>query len=97
MTILDVGCGPGFITIDLARLVPQSHVTGIEYAPDPLEQARSLASAQKITNVSFQTGDIRSLEFPDDTFDIVHAHQVLQHVADPVRAFREMRRGEGGG
>ena len=92
MTILDVGCGPGSITVDLARLVPQGHVTGIEYVPDPLEQARSLASAQKITNVSFQTGDIHSLEFPDDTFDIVHAHQVLQHVADPVRGLREMRR-----
>ncbi|KAF8331204.1 putative ubiE/COQ5 methyltransferase [Amanita rubescens] len=92
MTILDIGCGPGSITIDLARLVPQGHVTGIEYVLDPLEQARSLASAQKITNVSFQIGDIHSLEFPDNTFDIVHAHQVLQHVADPVRALREMRR-----
>jgi ubiquinone/menaquinone biosynthesis C-methylase UbiE len=92
MAILDVGCGPGSITVDLARLVPQGHVTGVEYIADPLEHARSLASAQGITNISFQTGDIHSLDFPDNTFDIVHAHQVLQHVADPVRALSEMRR-----
>ena len=37
-------------------------------------------------------GDVHALDFPDHTFDVVHAHQVLQHVADPVTALREMRR-----
>lgn len=92
MTILDIGCGPGSITTDLARLVPQGHVTGVEYVADPLEQARALASAQDITNVSFEIGDIHHLPFADDSFDVVHAHQVLQHIADPVRALQEMRR-----
>ena len=92
MAILDVGCGPGSITVDLARLVPQGHVTGVEYVADPLEHARALALAEGVTNVSFQTGDIHSLDFPDNTFDVVHAHQVLQHIADPVRALSEMRR-----
>ena len=36
--------------------------------------------------------DVHALPFPDRSFDVVHAHQVLQHVADPVRALREMRR-----
>jgi ubiquinone/menaquinone biosynthesis C-methylase UbiE len=92
MEILDIGCGPGSISVDFARLVPQGHVTGIEYVADPLDTARSLASAQGITNIDFRVGDIHSLDFPDDTFDIVHVHQVLQHIADPVRALREMRR-----
>ncbi|KIN05378.1 hypothetical protein OIDMADRAFT_116380 [Oidiodendron maius Zn] len=92
MSILDVGCGPGSITIDFARLVPNGHVTGVEYVPDPLEQARALASAQDITNVLFEVGDIHSLPFPDNSFDIAHAHQVLQHIADPIQALREMRR-----
>ena len=43
-------------------------------------------------NVDFAVGDVHALDFPDDTFDVVHAHQVLQHVADPVQALREMRR-----
>ena len=92
MTILDVGCGPGSITVDLAKLVPQGRVIGIEYVADPLDQARSLATEKGVSNIEFRVGDIHSLDFPDDHFDVVHAHQVLQHIADPVQALREMRR-----
>ena len=92
MTILDIGCGPGSITTDLARLVPDGHITGMEPISEPLETARALASSQGVTNISFEVGDIHSLPFPDDTFDIAHAHQVLQHIVDPVHAIREMRR-----
>lgn len=90
--ILDIGCGPGSMTIDFARLASQGHVTGVEYVPDPLDEARELASSQGVTNTEFTVGDIHSLDFPDNTFDIVHVHQVLQHIADPVKALREMRR-----
>lgn len=49
-------------------------------------------------NVSFQIGSIHDLPFPDDSFDIVHVHQVLQHITDPVLAMQEMRRvAKGGG
>ncbi|KAJ5240976.1 methyltransferase-UbiE family protein [Penicillium citrinum] len=92
LQILDVGCGPGSITIDLAKHAPQGHVIGIEYVPDPLDGARKLAASESVSNVTFQVGDIHNIPFPDDTFDLVHAHQVLQHIADPVRAFQEMRR-----
>jgi len=92
MHILDIGCGPGTITIDLAALVPQGQVIGLEYAPDVLEQARVTAAERGITNVQFVVGDVHSLNYPDDTFDVVHAHQVLQHVGDPIQALREMRR-----
>jgi ubiquinone/menaquinone biosynthesis C-methylase UbiE len=92
MSILDIGCGPGSITIDFARLVPHGHVTGIEYVPEPLEKVRALASSQGVTNISFEVGDIHSLPFPDNSFDIAHAHQVLQHIADPIQGLREMRR-----
>lgn len=92
LTILDIGCGPGSISVDLARHVPQGHVTGIEYISEPLEQARQLAAKEGVTNIDFRVGDIHSLEFPDNSFDIVHVHQVLQHIADPVLALREMRR-----
>lgn len=92
MTILDVGCGPGSMTIDFACLVPQGHAVGVEYVPEPTEQARALASARGVSNVSFEVGDIHSLPFPDNKFDVVHAHQVLQHISDPVQALREMRR-----
>lgn len=92
MHILDVGCGPGTITVDLAVLVPEGQVIGVENVPEVLESANTLAAERDLKNVRFQTGDIHALEFPDNTFDIAHAHQVLQHVGDPVQALREMRR-----
>lgn len=92
MNILDIGCGPGSITIDLAKHVPTGHVTGVEYVADPLPAARELATSQGISNIAFQQGDIHALPFGDNEFDIVHVHQVLQHIADPVAALSEMKR-----
>ncbi|WP_437095833.1 methyltransferase domain-containing protein [Streptomyces sp. enrichment culture] len=92
MRILDIGCGPGTITADLAGLVPDGHVTGLDREPGVLEQARAVAGERGLANVGFAVGDVHALDFPDDTFCVVHAHQVLQHVGDPVRALREMRR-----
>jgi SAM-dependent methyltransferase len=90
MRILDVGCGPGTITAGLADRVPQGHVTGLDIAPEVLGQARELAGGRD--NLEFTAGDVYALGYPDDTFCVVHAHQVLQHLSDPVRALREMKR-----
>lgn len=92
MRVLDIGCGPGTITADLAALVPDGRVTGLEHAPDVLEQARATATERGLTNIDFAVGDVHALDYPDDTFCVTHAHQVLQHVGDPVQALREMRR-----
>jgi SAM-dependent methyltransferase len=90
MSILDAGCGPGTITAGLAGYLPQGHVTGIDGVPEIVEQARDLTRDHG--NLEFTTGDVYALDYPDDTFSVVHAHQVLQHLGDPVRALREMRR-----
>ncbi|KHN93944.1 Methyltransferase type 11 [Metarhizium album ARSEF 1941] len=92
MAILDVGCGPGTITVDLASHVPHGRVVGLERAAAVLEQARALAADRGVGNVEFEEGDANALRYPDDTFDIVFCHQVLQHVKDPVGVLREMRR-----
>ncbi|WP_030789785.1 class I SAM-dependent methyltransferase [Streptomyces sp. NRRL S-920] len=92
MTVLDIGCGPGTITADLAALVPRGRVTGVDHAPDILGTARATAGERGLDNVDFAVADVHDLDFPDDTFNVVHAHQVLQHVGDPVRALSEMRR-----
>ncbi|KAL8821728.1 MAG: hypothetical protein Q9223_000302 [Gallowayella weberi] len=92
--ILDVGCGPGSITVDLASKVPQGKVIGLDTTTDPFEEGRKLAAARGLDNVSFEVGDARQLPFPDKAFDIVHAHQVLQYLNknDRIEAVREMRR-----
>lgn len=91
LDLLDVGCGPGTITVDLARLVAPGHVLGIDRAPDVLAEARAHAEHQGVS-IELREGDVYELPLPDASFDVVHAHQVLQHVSDPVRALREMRR-----
>jgi SAM-dependent methyltransferase len=92
LSVLDVGCGPGTITVDLAARVAPGQVTAIEMTTDALDLARTEAQTRCQSNIDFVTSDVHALDLPDDTFDIVHAHQVLQHVADPVQALREMRR-----
>src|SRR5262245_22689577 len=88
--VLDVGCGPGTITVDIARLVAPGRVRGIDAAADVIADAG--ANAAETANVEFAVDDVYALAAADATFDVVHAHQVLQHLPDPVGALREMQR-----
>lgn len=88
--VLDVGCGPATVTAGIAARV--ARVTGVDAAAAVLEEAAETVRAAGLDNVELTVGDALELPFPDDAFDVVHAHQVLHHVADPVRALSEMRR-----
>src|SRR5579862_1795224 len=90
--VLDVGCGPGTITVDLARYVGEGEVLGIDAAEGILVDARAEATRRGQRNVGFAVGDANHLDFADAVFDVVHAHQVLQHVPFPVGALTEMGR-----
>jgi len=92
MSLLDVGCGPGTLTLDLAERVAPGQTVGIDNVAEPLTVARVNASDRGDTTTEFVVGDVYALDVPDGSVDVVHAHQVLQHLTDPVRALREMRR-----
>ncbi len=89
LDLLDLGCGPGTITLDLAARVAPGRVLGIDASADVVEQARAQAGDGA---VEFATGDAYALDLPDSSFDVVHAHQVLQHLTDPARALAEAGR-----
>jgi ubiquinone/menaquinone biosynthesis C-methylase UbiE len=91
MSLLDVGCGPGTITIDLASRVLPGRVVGIDTDQGVIAEARAAAAGAGV-EVEFRVEDLRHLDMADGSFDVVHAHQVLQHLSDPVGALREMRR-----
>jgi len=92
MNVVDCGCGPGSITIGVADIVAPGQVTGVDIEPRQLEAARALALERGVGNVRFEPGSVYALPFPDATFDAAVAHFVIEHVNDPVRALRELRR-----
>jgi SAM-dependent methyltransferase len=94
LRILDVGCGPGTLTVDLARHVgPTGEVVGVDLSEAVIAEASAHAAAEGVTNATFRAGDFRTLDdLGEATFDVVHAHQVLQHLRDPVGALAAMGR-----
>ncbi len=92
MTLLDCGCATGSITVGLAAAVAPGQVIGVDRAVAEIERARVRAAAVGLPNLRFDVGDIYQLAFPDNHFDAVFCHNVLEHLGDPVRALREMRR-----
>ncbi|MEJ2215883.1 MAG: methyltransferase domain-containing protein [Gemmatimonadota bacterium] len=93
MRLLDVGCGPGSISIGLARAVAPGHVTGIDHDEKHIEAACRGAAAAGVTNVTFRVGDALSLPFENDSFDVVFENNVFIHLAeDAARAAVEIHR-----
>jgi ubiquinone/menaquinone biosynthesis C-methylase UbiE len=90
--LLDVGCGPGTITVGLAEATRGGRCVGIDVSEAVIAQAAAHAGEVGRPETTFAVGDAYALDFPDHSFDVVHAHQVLQHLTDPVRALREMLR-----
>jgi ubiquinone/menaquinone biosynthesis C-methylase UbiE len=92
MSLLDCGCGPGSITLDLAKVVAPGEVVGVDVNPAEIDAARQAAVKREIVNARFDVADIYALPFPDASFDAAYANTVLQHLDDPPQALREMRR-----
>jgi len=90
MRLLDVGCGPGSITVGLARRVEPGETIGIDPSPSVIETARSLTDAKGPGHLTFEVGNIYEPRFAPETFDAIFAHQVLQHLARPVDALRQV-------
>ncbi|HEX6487712.1 MAG TPA: methyltransferase domain-containing protein [Candidatus Dormibacteraeota bacterium] len=92
MRLLDCGCGPGSITVGLAEAVAPGDVVGLDIEPRQLETARVYAAERGAANLTFELGSVYELPFDDATFDAAVAHFVIEHVSDPLRALRELRR-----
>jgi SAM-dependent methyltransferase len=93
MSVLDIGCGPGSISLGLAQAVAPGHVTGIDHDAVHIEAARALAAERGVTNATFQVGNVLLLPFEDGTFVAVFENNVFTHLSqDAVRAAVEAYR-----
>ncbi|HXD73002.1 MAG TPA: methyltransferase domain-containing protein [Vicinamibacterales bacterium] len=84
--VLEVGSGLGLLAVDVANAAPDVQVVGVEVS------AAQIATAPAHQRVTYVQGDAHTLECPDGAFDLVYARYLLEHVVDPQRVVREMRR-----
>lgn len=92
MRALDVGCGVGSITLDLAEIVAPGEIVGIDRDEAQLAIARDSAAQRGLSHARFEVGSVYELPFPDATFDVALAHTLLFHLSDQLSALRELRR-----
>ena len=79
MDLLDLGSGPGAITLGLAKAVYPGTATGLDHSPEQVGLAKLAAKVEQVENARFMTGDALDLPFPDNSLDVVHCHGFLMH------------------
>ena len=92
MRVLDFGCGPGTISMGLAKAVEPGELHGIDMEESQISIAQAAASAGGHLNAVFQTADVTGLPFEDDSFDAAHCNALLMHVPDTNAVLTEVRR-----
>ena len=83
---LDVGCGGGDVTVALSHMVPQGHVTGIDFDGSKILLARQEAESLGIKNVDFRAEDVTARPQTNDRYDLIYVRFVLTHLRDPEAA-----------
>ena len=92
LRLLDLGCGPGTISVGLADAVEPGELHGIDMEESQIEMARAAASAGGHSNAFFQTGAVTDLPFEDKSFDVVRSHALLMHIPDTRAVLAEVKR-----
>lgn len=88
--VLEAGCGIGAQTVILARNSPGALITSLDISEESLKRAEEKIRREGITNVTFRQGDIFSLSFAPGCFDHIFVCFVLEHLADPQRALKQL-------
>ena len=90
--VLELGCGPGFVTRQLLRWLPDARITAIDIDPGMLVRAAGAIDPGDRQRVGFEPGRSEAIDRPDDHFDFILARYLFQHLPDPSATAREARR-----
>lgn len=85
--ILDIGCSSAVLTSEIAKIRPQSRITGLDSYKNAIDFARS-----KYPHIDFVVADAHKLPFKNRTFDLIICTETLEHVIDPKKVLSEMIR-----
>ncbi|MBQ04765.1 hypothetical protein CL673_08720 [Candidatus Bathyarchaeota archaeon] len=90
---LDVGCGTGISTFELAKKIQDGgNIYGIDFSKLMIVQAKNNAERLGLVDIKFSTGDAEQLDFPDSMFDLVLSNQTLPFIPNKQKALTEMHR-----
>jgi len=89
---LSIGCGFGALERDLCARGIVARIEGFDPAPGAIAEARRLAEEAGLGGIHYQVGDLESLDYPDESFDVVFAHQSVHHVERLEELFRRVKR-----
>ena len=92
MRLLDCGCGPGSISIELAEAVAPGRVIGVDIEPNQYRSAWSQMAKHPETNLHFASADVYRLPFAANTFDAAFLHNVLSHLRRPLEVLKGIYR-----
>ena len=92
LRILDFGCGPGIISVGLAKAVAPGELHGVDMEQSQVDLARAIALSQGQSNAIFHVGDATRLQFEDGYFNVAHCHNVLMHIPDTRAVLTEVKR-----
>ena len=92
MRLLDCGCGPGTISVGLAKAIAPGQLVGIDLDEQHIELARQHATDIGVSNVHFETANVYHIPYDDQSFDAVFCHAVLEHLEKPDTALAEIYR-----
>ncbi|MEZ6087352.1 MAG: methyltransferase domain-containing protein [Pirellulaceae bacterium] len=92
VSVLDCGCGPGTISLSIARRIAPGRLVGIDREPSQIEKAQAEAQQTGQSNADFQSAEIYALPFEDNSFDRVFSHALIEHLSNQPLAAKEMFR-----
>lgn len=92
MDVLDMGCGSGATTGLMAAYASSGSVLGVDSSETLIAEANAMQTVQAINNLQFMTGDVYSFHLPERKFDFIYSRLLFQHLSEPAKALRNMKR-----